>query len=108
MRSRARFEKSCTNLAHFPRDLVSGTHHNRPRGDPLQRRRHRRAHERRRHEIVKADGYGHGLVPVARNAIAAGANWLGTAQLTEALALRRAGVTSPILAWLYAPGAPLR
>jgi len=48
------------------------------------------------------------LVPVARNAIAAGANWLGTAQLTEALALRRAGVTSPILAWLYAPGAPLR
>jgi len=57
--------------------------------------------------VVKADGYGHGLVPVARNAVAAGAQWLGTAQITEALTLRRAGLTARILVWLYAPGAPL-
>lgn len=58
--------------------------------------------------VVKADAYGHGLVPVARNAVAAGATWLGTAQITEALALRRAGITARILVWLYGPGAPLR
>lgn len=58
--------------------------------------------------VVKADAYGHGLVPVARAALAGGATWLGTAQLSEALALRAAGVVEPrILAWLYAPGAPL-
>jgi len=57
--------------------------------------------------VVKADAYGHGLVPVARNAVAAGASWLGTAQITEALALRRAGLECRILTWLYAPGAPL-
>src|SRR5699024_5050994 len=38
--------------------------------------------------VVKADAYGHGLIPVARNAVAAGAQWLGAAQFTEALALR--------------------
>ncbi|MCL2464005.1 MAG: alanine racemase [Micrococcales bacterium] len=59
--------------------------------------------------VVKADAYGHGLVPAARAAIRGGATWLGTAQLTEALALRAAGIAAPrILAWLYAPGAPLR
>ena len=57
--------------------------------------------------VVKADGYGHGLVPAARAALAGGATWLGTAQLAEALALRAAGVSSRILTWLYAPGAPL-
>lgn len=56
--------------------------------------------------VVKADGYGHGLVPVARTALAAGAGWLGVAQLGEALELRRAGVTAPLLTWIYAPGAP--
>ncbi len=59
--------------------------------------------------VVKADAYGHGLVPVSRAALAGGATWLGTAQLTEALALRAAGIVGPrVLAWLYAPGAPLR
>lgn len=59
--------------------------------------------------VVKADAYGHGLVPVARAAVEGGATWLGTAQVSEALALRAAGVVGPrILAWLYAPGAPLR
>jgi alanine racemase len=55
--------------------------------------------------VVKADAYGHGLVPAARAAIEGGATWLGTAQLDEALALRAAGITAPVLSWLYAPGA---
>ena len=58
--------------------------------------------------VVKADGYGHGLVPAARAAVAGGATWLGTAQPAEALALRAAGLTVPILTWLYAPSFPLR
>lgn len=58
--------------------------------------------------VVKADAYGHGLVPSARAAVAGGASWLGAAQVAEALELRRAGIAGPrILAWLYAPGAPL-
>ncbi len=55
--------------------------------------------------VVKGDAYGHGLVPVARAARAGGAGWLGTAVLDEALALRAAGDTGPVLAWLAAPGA---
>lgn len=55
--------------------------------------------------IVKANGYGHGAAPVARAALEAGARWLGTADLTEALELRAAGVTAPILAWLHEPDA---
>jgi alanine racemase len=55
--------------------------------------------------VVKADGYGHGLVPSARAALAGGATWLGTALLEEALALRAAGITSPrLLSWLTGPG----
>lgn len=57
--------------------------------------------------VVKADGYGHGLVPSARAALAGGATWLGAAQLDEALAIREAGIEARILTWLYAPGAPL-
>src|SRR5690349_14057588 len=57
--------------------------------------------------VVKADGYGHGMVPVARAALAGGATWLGVATLEEALTLRRAGLTAPVLAWLLAPGLPL-
>ncbi len=45
--------------------------------------------------VVKADAYGHGLVPSARAALAGGATWLGTAQVGEALALRAAGITAP-------------
>jgi alanine racemase len=52
---------------------------------------------------VKADGYGHGAVPVARAAVDAGAGWLGACSLAEALALRDAGLTVPILAWLDLP-----
>jgi alanine racemase len=54
--------------------------------------------------IVKADGYGHGLVPAARAAQAGGATWLGTAALAEALMLRTAGIDGRVLAWLAAPG----
>ena len=54
--------------------------------------------------VVKADAYGHGLVPVAKAAVAAGATWLGVALVEEAHALRSAGVTSPILSWLVPPG----
>lgn len=57
--------------------------------------------------VVKADGYGHGLLPCARAAVQGGASWLGTAQVEEALALRAAGITTPVLSWLNPPGAPL-
>ncbi|GGC65032.1 alanine racemase [Hoyosella rhizosphaerae] len=53
--------------------------------------------------VVKADGYGHGAVPVARAALAAGAAELGVATVAEAVQLRDAGVTAPILCWLHAP-----
>lgn len=54
--------------------------------------------------VVKADAYGHGLIPVAKAALDGGANWLGVALLEEAIALRAAGITAPILAWLVPPG----
>ena len=56
--------------------------------------------------VVKADAYGHGLVPIAQAARAAGAEWLGVALLVEALELRAAGDEGPILAWLWTPGDP--
>ena len=54
--------------------------------------------------IVKADAYGHGLVPVAKAALDAGASMLGVALLEEAITLREAGITAPVLAWLVQPG----
>ncbi|QBJ20997.1 alanine racemase [Kocuria marina subsp. indica] len=53
--------------------------------------------------VVKADAYGHGAVPVARAVLAAGAHMLGTAHASEAVALRDAGITAPVLAWLHTP-----
>lgn len=50
--------------------------------------------------VVKADGYGHGLIPSARAAVAGGATWLATALLSEAIALREAGVRERVLTWL--------
>lgn len=47
--------------------------------------------------VVKADGYGHGAVPVARAALAGGANWLAVALVEEGLELRQAGIDAPIL-----------
>ena len=52
---------------------------------------------------VKADAYGHGAVPVADAALRAGATWLGSCSLAEALVLRDAGLTGRILAWLDLP-----
>jgi alanine racemase len=54
--------------------------------------------------VVKADGYGHGLVPSARAAVRGGASWLGVAQLSEAMALRNSGIPAPVLSWLHVPG----
>ncbi len=53
--------------------------------------------------VVKADGYGHGAVPVATAALAGGADLLGVAYPFEALALRAAGIAAPVLAWLWTP-----
>ncbi|TLF65557.1 alanine racemase [Nocardia asteroides NBRC 15531] len=50
--------------------------------------------------VVKADGYNHGAVEVARTALAAGAAELGVTTVAEALVLRAAGITAPILCWL--------
>ncbi|WBQ04756.1 alanine racemase [Kribbella sp. CA-293567] len=51
--------------------------------------------------VVKADAFGHGAIQVARAAVEAGATWLGVARADEALQLRAAGLTEPILIWLY-------
>jgi len=67
------------------------------------------AHHAELMAVVKADAYGHGIVPVAQAALEAGATWLGTAQASEALKLRQAGITpsqAHILTWLHAPGVP--
>ncbi len=53
--------------------------------------------------VVKADGFGHGMVPVAQTALAHGATWLGVTSRAEALALRAAGVRAPTLSWLHLP-----
>jgi len=58
--------------------------------------------------VVKADAYGHGLVPVAKCAIDAGATWLGVALLEEAVALREAGVNAPIISWLTPPSSDFK
>lgn len=55
--------------------------------------------------VVKADGYGHGAAEAATAALAGGAAELGVATVGEALELRAAGITAPLLAWLHPPGA---
>jgi alanine racemase len=57
--------------------------------------------------VVKADGYGHGMVQSARAARAAGAEWLGVATADEGLALRAAGDEGRLLSWLAVPGEDL-
>ena len=53
--------------------------------------------------VVKADAYGHGAVPVARRLEMLGAEYLAVACLDEALELRQAGITTPILILGYTP-----
>ena len=53
--------------------------------------------------VLKADGYGHGAIRVARTALNNGARYLGVASINEGIALRRAGITTPILVLGYTP-----
>ena len=53
--------------------------------------------------VVKADGYGHGMVAAARAAREAGADWLAVATTDEALRLRAEGYGGPLLCWLTLP-----
>lgn len=53
--------------------------------------------------VVKADAYGHGAVPVARALADEGAAWLGVARFAEAVALREAGLSLPILVFGHTP-----
>jgi alanine racemase len=53
--------------------------------------------------VVKANGYGHGAIPVAKAAIRGGASWCGVACIDEAMALRAAGLECPILVLGFAP-----
>ncbi|HET6154661.1 MAG TPA: alanine racemase [Marmoricola sp.] len=50
--------------------------------------------------VVKADGFGHGAIDVARTALAAGATRLGVTSIAEALPLRAAGLDVAVLSWL--------
>jgi alanine racemase len=58
--------------------------------------------------VVKADGYGHGMVEAARAAREGGAEWIAAATVDEALQLREAGYGGPLLCWLMLPGTDLR
>ena len=53
--------------------------------------------------VVKANAYGHGMIEVARKLEAAGVDYLGVADIEEALELRNAEIDLPILAWLHSP-----
>ncbi|MGA8297734.1 MAG: alanine racemase [Acidimicrobiales bacterium] len=57
--------------------------------------------------VVKADGYGHGATAVAKAAIEGGAGLIGVALAEEAIALREAGVASPILMLTEAPASAM-
>lgn len=53
--------------------------------------------------VVKADAYGHGATKIAQTLVDAGANMLGLVHLAEAVALRKAGIKAPLIAWLHTP-----
>ena len=57
--------------------------------------------------VVKADGYGHGAVPVARAALEAGAQWLAVALVEEGIELRNAGIQAPVLVLSEPPPAAM-
>lgn len=54
--------------------------------------------------VVKANAYGHGMVPVARTCLQAGAQWLGVSTVEEGVALRGAGIEAPVLVFMPALG----
>lgn len=76
--------------AHLTIDLSAITHN-------LRTVRHLVGPEVRIIAVVKADAYGHGMLPVARTALAAGAEMLAVALVEEGIALRQAGVMAPVL-----------
>jgi alanine racemase len=55
--------------------------------------------------VVKSDGYGHGMLASARASLAGGATWLGVLQLADAIELRRAGLTVPVVSLHGSPDA---
>ena len=55
--------------------------------------------------VVKADGYGHGAVPMAKLYESLGADWFAVSNLEEALELRLNGISKPILILGYVPNA---
>ena len=56
--------------------------------------------------VVKSDGYGHGMTQSAKASLAGGATWLGVVHVADAIALRKAGITVPVLTLLGSPDAP--
>ncbi|MEN9713475.1 MAG: hypothetical protein RLZZ164_139 [Actinomycetota bacterium] len=54
--------------------------------------------------VVKANAYGHGMIDVAKKLQSVGIDYLGVADVAEALLLRDHGVESPLLCWLHGPG----
>ncbi|HEV2129342.1 MAG TPA: alanine racemase [Thermomicrobiales bacterium] len=63
----------------------------------VQALRHRVGSDTRFMAVVKAEGYGHGAVPIAKTAVRAGADEVAVATVEEGVRLRRGGVTAPIL-----------
>lgn len=55
--------------------------------------------------VIKANGYGHGVLTVAKAVTDAGATWCGVARMEEALNLRKAGITSEVMVLGYSPPA---
>lgn len=58
--------------------------------------------------VIKADGYGHGAVPLAKESEAAGADWFAVSNLEEAQELREAGIQKPILILGFTPDSDAR
>ena len=58
--------------------------------------------------VVKADGYGHGAIQIAKGALSAGADYLAVAILDEAMELRNAGITHPLLVLGHTPERSIR
>src|SRR5258708_20927241 len=56
--------------------------------------------------VVKSEGYGHGMLQSARASLAGGATWLGVVHVADAIKLRKAGFTAPVLSLLGSPDAP--
>lgn len=57
---------------------------------------------------VKADAYGHGLIPIAQAGLNAGASSLAVLEVSTGLCVRDAGITVPVLAWLHGSQTPWR